>query len=123
MEEAGNRSQVENSALDANAARIGIKAPPEINPNIKASMIVDYIFWIMMAVILLRFAFKLIGANSQNAFVALVYNFTGSVVDIFGGIVNDVTSGNMIIEFSSLISIVILWLVYKAALRLIAILK
>jgi len=77
----------------------------------------------MVAVVLLRFAFKLIGANSNNAFVTLIYNFTNAFVGIFQGIVGNVISGTMVIEFSSLITIVIFWLIYKAALRLLAIMK
>ncbi|MBE0448267.1 MAG: YggT family protein [Actinobacteria bacterium] len=123
MEEASNRSQVESPAFDGNIAKTEVKAPAGINSSIRISLIVDYIFWVVAAVILLRFAFKLIGANSQNAFVTLVYNFTNPVVSLFKGIVSDVTSGNMVIEVSSLITIVILWLIYKAVLRLITIMK
>ncbi|PIX52640.1 MAG: hypothetical protein COZ51_02925 [Candidatus Aquicultor secundus] len=100
-----------------------MKTPTEISSNIKIALIVDYIFWIMVAVVLLRFAFKLIGANSNNAFVTLIYNFTNAFVGIFQGIVGNVISGTMVIEFSSLITIVIFWLIYKAALRLLAIMK
>ncbi|HCH00106.1 MAG TPA: hypothetical protein DE036_10180 [Actinobacteria bacterium] len=123
MEEVGTRSQVEQTALDNNAATSGLKPPTEISSSIKASQIVDYVFWIMVAIVLLRFAFKLIGANSHNAFVTLIYNATAPVVDIFRGIVGDVVSGTMVIEFSSLIAIIILWLIYKAVLRLITIVK
>ncbi|MBS3908491.1 MAG: YggT family protein [Actinobacteria bacterium] len=123
MEEVGNHSRVEPNTLDNNAATSKLKPPTEISSSIKASQIVDYVFWIMVAIVLLRFAFKLIGANSHNAFVTLIYNATAPIVDIFKGIVSDVVSGTMVIEFSSLIAIVILWLIYKAALRLIAIMK
>lgn len=123
MEKLENHTQVEAPILNENPAETGIKTPTEINSSIKMAMIVDYIFWIMVAVVLLRFAFKLIGANPLNAFVTLINNFTNPFVGIFQGIVGNVTSGNMIIEFSSLITIVILWLIYKAALRLITIMK
>jgi len=123
MDEAGTHSQVERTALDGNAAMSKVKPPTEINSSIKASLIVDYVFWVMVAVVLLRFAFKLIGANAENAFVTLMYNVTAPIVDIFKGIVGDVVSGTMVIEFSSLISIIILWLIYKAVLRLITIMK
>jgi uncharacterized protein YggT (Ycf19 family) len=123
MEKAGNRSQVESTALDSSAAKIEVKAPTGISSNIRVSLIVDYIFWIMVAIVLLRFAFKLIGANSHNAFVTLIYNGTNPVVGIFEGIVRDVTSGTMVVEFSSLITVIVLWLIYKAILRAIAIMK
>ncbi len=123
MEKVENHTQIETPVLNESSASAGIKTPTELSSNIKIALIVDYIFWIMVAVVLLRFAFKLIGANSHNAFVTLVYNFTNAFVGIFQGIVGNVASGTMIIEFSSLITIVIFWLIYKAALRLLAIMK
>ncbi|HEY3373745.1 MAG TPA: YggT family protein [Candidatus Aquicultor sp.] len=123
----GTPVPISNPALDPSTPQAQATAPAYTQPletrSNKAFLVVDYIFWILVAVTLLRFAFKLIGANSHNAFVTLIFNFTDPVVNIFKGIVGDVTSGTMVIEFSSLISIVILWLIYKAALRLIVITK
>lgn len=123
MEKPENLSQIDSQVIDNNSARVNINLPTATYPSLKVNLIVDYIFWILVAVTLLRFAFKLIGANAQNVFVSLIYNFTNLIVGAFQGIVGDVTSGNMVVEFSSLISIVILWLVYRAVLRLIVILR
>ena len=105
------------------SAQAPSQEPVRTGTGNKANLIADYIFWIMAAVVLLRFAFKLIGANSHNTFVTLIYNVTAPVANIFGGIVSDVVSGPMVIEFSSLIAVAILWLLYKGALRLITIVK
>lgn len=89
----------------------------------KAALVIDYVFWVLAAIILLRFAFKLIGAASQNTLVGVVYGLTNPTIDLFRGIAQDITSGSAVIEFSSLVSIVILWLIYKAALRLVTIVR
>jgi uncharacterized protein YggT (Ycf19 family) len=86
--------------------------------RIRPSQIVDYFFWVIVAVILLRFAFLLIGANKENAFVKLIYNFTQPMVGVFKGIVTDIQSGNFQIEISSLIALLVIWLLYQAVLRL-----
>jgi uncharacterized protein YggT (Ycf19 family) len=128
MEDAGNQT--------GNQPRQQYTAPESERPNnfeqqqqgpvrtrtgFKAAQIAEYVFWVLAAVVLLRFAFKLIGANSHNTFVVLVFNLTNPVVNLFKGIVGDVTSGPMVIEFSSLISVLILWLIYKAVAKLITI--
>ncbi len=123
MEKPENLSQIDSQVIDDNSARVNINLPTATHPSLKVNLVVDYVFWILVALTLLRFAFKLIGANAQNVFVSLIYNFTNLIVGAFQGIVGDVTSGNMVVEFSSLISIVILWLVYRAVLRLIVILR
>jgi cobalamin synthase len=97
------------------------QGPVRTRSGFKAAQIAEYVFWVLAAVVLLRFAFKLIGANSHNTFVVLVFNLTNTVVNLFKGIVGDVISGPMVIEFSSLISVLILWLMYKAVAKLITI--
>ncbi len=120
MEKPENHSQVDIKVIDG-IIRANMNLPTVTNPALKINFIVDYIFWILVAVVLLRFAFKLIGANAQNIFVSLVYSFTNLIVGSFQGIISNVTSGNVVVDFSSLISIIILWLVYRAVLKLIVI--
>lgn len=133
MEDVGNINQPEGipvsgtpektSIPESQQAKIETKISAEPDSNIKVTLIIDYVFWVTVAIILLRFAFKLIGASDQNAFVGLIYNSTNALVGVFQGIVSDAISGPMVVEFSSLITIVILWLIYKGILRLIAITK
>lgn len=133
MEDIGNLNKPEGipvpgapekaSMPENQQAKIEAKIPAEPDSRIRATLIIDYIFWVTVAIILLRFAFKLIGASDQNAFVGLIYNSTNGLVGVFQGIVSDAISGPMVVEFSSLITIVILWLIYKGILRLIVITK
>jgi uncharacterized protein YggT (Ycf19 family) len=98
--------------------RVEIGEEPIQVTKVRPSQIVDYFFWVVVAVVLLRFAFLLIGANRENAFVKLIYNFTQPMVGVFKGIVTDIQSGNFQIEISSLIALLVIWLVYQAVLRL-----
>ncbi len=91
---------------------------------LKVTQFVDYIYWIIMALIAVRFTFKLIGANTENALVKLLYEASDPFINIFKGIVGDITtSGSSVIEISSLIALLIIWLLYHAVLKLIVVLR
>lgn len=93
---------------------------PSKKTGIKAIHFVDYIFWIIEGFIIIRFIFKLVAANTQNAFVTFVYGVTNPFVVFFQGIVKDITTpGGSVFEISSLITLVILWLLYLAIVKLI----
>lgn len=92
--------------------------------GMKTAQFVDYIYWVIMAMIIVRFVFKLIGANAENALVKMLYSASDPFINIFKGIVPDITaSTNHIIEISSLIGLLIIWLVYHAILKLIVVLR
>ena len=117
-----NRSLVkDNRILDDNAARINLTAPADVRSTVKINQVVDYVFWILVTVVLLRFAFKLIGANHQNIFVILINRITEPIVGIFRGVAQGIVVGSMVFESASVISLVMLWLAYRAVLKLIAI--
>jgi len=90
----------------------------------KITQFVDYVYWIIMAMIAVRFTFKLIGANAENALVRLLYDASDPFINIFKGIVPDITtSGSSVIEISALIALLIIWLLYHAILKLIIVLR
>lgn len=94
--------------------------PSERRTGAKAIQLVDYAFWLLEGFIIIRFIFKLIGADPENGFVKFVYNITSPFVVIFKGIVADITTGSKtVFEISSLIALVILWLLYLAVIKLI----
>lgn len=91
---------------------------------VKVTQFVDYVYWVIMALIAVRFTFKLIGANMENALVKLLYSATDPFINLFKGIVGDITtSGASAIEISSLIALLIIWLLYHAILKLIVVLR
>ena len=58
--------------------------------------------------LLLRFFFRLLGANQDNGFIMFLYNLSHVFVVAFNGIFNDQTLGrNGIFEVSTLIAMII----------------
>lgn len=71
-------------------------------------------------ILLLRFIFKLLGANTGNWFIQFLYGFTNPLVWPFHGIFNDFTSGSQsVFEFSTLIAMLIYALLAWAVVSLI----
>lgn len=59
-------------------------------------------------ILLLRFVFRLLGANTGNWFIQLLYGFTNPLVWPFHGIFNDPLTGSQsVFEFSTLIAMLI----------------
>lgn len=71
------------------------------------------------ALIGVRVILKLIAANPDNAFVALVYDFSGLFVNPFMGIVEDPTSGNAVLEINSLLAMLVYLILTWALIRII----
>lgn len=75
--------------------------------------VMDYLQWVLLALellFLLRFVLKLIGADPYNAFAQALYKFTGFFLYPFHGIVPNTsigTSGNSVIEWSTLIGMAV----------------
>lgn len=123
MDNLKNHSSIENIALDHSVPAPTIITPTAITPKIKATFVIDYLFWAITVLFLLRFAFKTIAANSQNALVVFIYSLTNPFVSVFQVVIKDISLGSAVVEFSSIAAIIVLWLAYKAARRLIAVIK
>jgi uncharacterized protein YggT (Ycf19 family) len=59
----------------------------------------------------LRFIFKFLGVNVRTPFVAWLYDATASLVSPFAGILPNVNLGGFIIDFATLIALVVYVLV------------
>jgi hypothetical protein len=79
--------------------------------SFKATQFVWLAFGALIALIAIRIALKLIGANPESPIVALIYWFTYLFLFPFEGLVNSPTFGNMVLELSSLFAIVIYGLI------------
>ena len=73
--------------------------------SFKASQLIWLLFGTLEALLLLRIALKLIGANPASPIVALIYGLTALFLIPFVGLIGSLTSGNMIVETSSLFAI------------------
>ena len=71
-------------------------------------------------ILLLRFVFRLLGANTDNWFIQFLYGFTNPLVWPFHGIFNDPATGSQsVFEFSTLIAMLIYALLAWAVVSLI----
>ena len=59
------------------------------------------------ALLALRIGLKLIGANADNPFAALIYGFTNLFLFPFVGLIGTPTAGGMALEISSVIAMVV----------------
>ncbi len=87
----------------------------------------DYLLWFLMVletVLGIRFLLKLIGADPNNPFAGFLYALTAIPLLPFQGIVNSpsIHPPNQAFEFSTLIAIVIYYLVFYALRRFIRLL-
>jgi hypothetical protein len=82
-----------------------------------------YIIWLLLVILEALFAFrvglKLIGANADNAFAALIYGFTHLFLLPFAGLVGTPAAGGMVLEISTVIAMVVYALVFWAIERLV----
>ena len=71
----------------------------------KASQLIWLVFGVLETLIILRIGLKLIGANADSPIVALIYGITGLFLIPFVGIIGSPTSGNMVLETSSMFAL------------------
>jgi len=67
-----------------------------------------YVIWLLLVMLLgliaLRIGLKLIGANADNPFAALIYGVSGLFLFPFAGLTGTPTAGGMQLEISSIIA-------------------
>ena len=73
----------------------------------KATQLIWLGLGILEAAIALRVMFKLIGVNETNAFATLLYNVTNLFVAPFASLTGAPAAGGMVLEFSSIIAMVV----------------
>jgi YGGT family len=67
-----------------------------------------FVFGVLEAILLLRFFFRLLGANRSNDFITFLYSLSHVFVSPFNGIFNDQALGNFsVFEVSTLVAMLI----------------
>ncbi len=88
-----------------------------------ATFKVTQVIWLLLglleAVLALRFVFKLIGVNAGNAFATLLNNVTNLFVAPFASLTGAPAAGGMVIEFSTLIAMVVYLLIAWALAKIV----
>ena len=75
--------------------------------SLRAEQAVWLLTGVVDALLIIRFAFKLLGASTQASFVTFIYNLTQVLVAPFHGIFNTAASGRNVFEPESLVAIAI----------------
>jgi hypothetical protein len=75
--------------------------------SLRAEQAVWLVTGIVTALLIIRFAFKLLAASTQASFVTFIYDLTQVFVAPFHGIFNTAANGNNVFEPESVVAIVI----------------
>jgi hypothetical protein len=89
-----------------------------VRPLYRGTQIVWYIFSVIEALLLFRFLLKLIGANPTAGFTDLIYTLSYPFVVAFQLVVSPAQVSGSIIEWSTLIAIVVYWVLAWGIVRL-----
>lgn len=95
----------------------------EEKPYILSNMTVNYILGIIEALLLLRFLFKLAGANSGAGIVKFIYQLTDILMAPFRFIFPTTSAGEVRLEWSVLVAMAIYMLVVYGLMGLVGIIK
>lgn len=91
---------------------------PTTKPLYRGTQIVWYILYILEALLILRFVLKLLGANPNAGFTDLVYSLSQPFVAPFIRVFNVTRVEGSIFEWTTLLAMLIYWLVALAILKL-----
>ncbi len=85
----------------------------------RAKQVIYFIFGVVEALLALRFVLLLLGASEASAFVRLIYGLSQPFVLPFQGIFGEPSLGGSVIEWASLVGIVVYALIAYGLARLI----
>ena len=102
----------EHVSVPSNAARRAANV-------VRAKQIMYFIFGVIEALLAVRFTLLLLGANEASGFVRLIYGLSRPFVLPFQGIFGEPALGASVLEWSSLVGIIVYALVAYGLIRLI----
>lgn len=73
----------------------------------RIARITYYVLGVLEVILFLRFLFRLLGANEDNAFITFLYDLSHVFVGAFNGIFNDQALGHSVFETSTLVAMII----------------
>lgn len=88
----------------------------------KVTQLIWLFLGILEALLGLRFIFKLIGVNAAAPFAALIYGFTDLFVMPFQNMIGTPAAGNMVMEISTIIAMIVYLLIGWALERIVYVL-
>ncbi|HEX9055894.1 MAG TPA: YggT family protein [Ktedonobacterales bacterium] len=80
---------------------------PPISPAYRLAQVVYLILGIVETLLAIRFVMKLLAANADAAFTALIYGITGPLVAPFEGVFPNAAGDRSVLELATLLAMVI----------------
>lgn len=93
----------------------------ETRETFRVYQIAYYILWIIEVLLLVRFIFRLLGANPANGFVDFLYTITAPLIAPFVGIFESPAIEEAAFETATLVAMLIYAIVVYAIIKLISI--
>jgi hypothetical protein len=114
-------SEVEMSERQVSEVRTSQREPGQARRlfTFKATYVIWLLLVMLEGLLALRIGLKLIGANAENSFAALIYSFTNLFLLPFVGLTGTPAVGGMVLEISSLIAMVVYALAFWAIERVV----
>lgn len=94
-----------------------------IKPLYAGTQIIWYLFSVIEAILLFRFLLKIIGANPQAGFTDFIYSISQPLVKPFLGVLGSSLLAGGLVEWSSLLALLVYWLVAWGVVRIIIMLR
>ncbi len=87
-------------------------------PLYRGTQVVWYIFGILEAFLAFRLVLKVLGANPDAGFSNLIYSVTYPFVAPFQSVFNTMIGNGSILEWTTLLAMLVYWLLAEAIIRL-----
>jgi len=85
----------------------------------KTTQIIWYVFYVIEALLLFRFALKLLGANAGAGFTNLIYSITSVPLAPFQYVFSPNSVGGSVFEWSTLLAMLVYWFIAWAIIKLV----
>lgn len=79
-----------------------------------------FLLGIVNGLLAIRFVLRAIGANPAAGFTDFIYTITQALVAPFSGVIRSTVSGGAVIEWSTLLAMIVYWLLAWAIVSLVA---
>lgn len=123
MQETQQTTEVEKTvATDTEGNRVQQRTTTQVTKTpgvVMAQRIIWFVVGLLNILLITRFILLLLGANNDAGFVTFIYNITAPFVAPFVGIFGEPTYGQFMIEWSSLLAIIVYSLIAWGIVKLI----
>lgn len=94
---------------------------PDVKPLYRGTQIIWYIFYVIETILLFRFVLKLIGASTAAGFTQFIYALSYPLVSPFLLVVRSPRISGSVIEWSTLLAMLVFWVIAWGIVRLLLI--